>query len=33
MQRSDVKQVQAAIARRHLPWGRVAKLLFDPGTV
>jgi hypothetical protein len=29
MLRSDVKQTQAAIARRHLPWERVAELLFN----
>ena len=29
MQRFDVKQSQAKIARSHLPWERVAKLLFD----
>lgn len=29
MQRVEVKQSQAKIARSHLPWERVAKLLFD----
>jgi hypothetical protein len=29
MQRFDVVQSQAKIARSHLPWERVAKLLFD----
>jgi hypothetical protein len=31
MQRSDVKQTRARIARSRLPWERVARLLFDPG--